>query len=302
VNADEPIRPDRSAPLVPESTGSGTSGIDSLDADWSADGGHLGWRLSALLDGELPVPDELRAREHLSGCDFCQDEFTEVMSARAFVRGLGDVEPPQGYVDRILTRIHRRNQVRFGLASLVGIAAIWIVVLIIAAGVVVPSGTPDIDELGAHHGLAAAGDANLDDATPIDDLAALDAPYVLPGRVASVYEREAAWDRNGHGVHGLYRSDTATVSVFEQAGTLDWDSLPEDGTVQDVGGERVWTTTISAAGGPERHVAVVTRYPVVYTIVSTDSAESVLDVAGDLPEPRDFGWADRLRTNLDRWF
>lgn len=136
MKADEPIQPDRPDPLVPESTGSGTSGID---AEWWGDDTHLGWRLSALLDGELSVADEMRAREHLADCDFCQDEFMEVMAARAYVRGLGEVEPPQDYLDRVLTRIHRQSQVRVGLITLVSFATIWIVVLVIAAAVIAAS-------------------------------------------------------------------------------------------------------------------------------------------------------------------
>jgi hypothetical protein len=300
VNADEPIRPDRSAPLVPESTGSGTSRIDRTDDDLEQ-GGHLGWRLSALLDGELSVTDEVRAREHLAGCDFCQDEFTEVMSARAFVRGLGDVEPPQGYVDRILTRIHRRNQVRFGLASLIAIAAIWIVVLIIAAGVVLPSGTPDVEDLGGVHAAAVADPGTaLDGATALDSSGGLESPYVLPSRVGA-FERQAAWDRDGQGVHALYRSPAGTVSLFEQVGTVDWDHLPADGEVREVDGRRVWTSTVSGVGG-ERHVAVLADYPVVFTLVSTDSLDDALALAAELPEPGDLGWTDRLRTNFERWF
>jgi anti-sigma factor RsiW len=138
VNADEPIRPDRPDPLVPESTGSGASGIDA-DGDWAAEGGHLGWRLSALLDGELPVADELRAREHLTSCDLCQDEFAEVMSARAFVRGLGEVEPPQDYLDRVMTRIDRKTHARLGLITLVAFMGVWIVLLLVAALVVAAS-------------------------------------------------------------------------------------------------------------------------------------------------------------------
>lgn len=299
MNADEPIRPDRPDPLVPESTGSGTSGID---ADWGADG-HLGWRLSALLDGELPVAEELRAREHLSTCDFCQDEFTEVMSARAFVRGLGDVEPPQGYVDRILTRIHRRSQVRIGLVSLVSFAAIWIVVLLIAAGVVLPAGTPDVEALGQQHaGLIANGPGDFGDAAAIVDPTSLDAPYVLPAALASSFERTGAWDLDDQGVVGLYRTDTAAVSVFEQTGSLDWDDLPAGGEVRQIGGERAWTITLDPAQGAARHVVVVPEYPAVYTVVSTSSLDDALTVAADLPEPQHYSWSDRVQSNLDRWF
>lgn len=305
MNADEPIRADRPDPLVPESTGSGTSGTHA-DGDWGPDG-HLGWRLSALLDSELAAADELRAREHLEGCAFCEEEFAEVMSARAFVRGLGDVEPPQGYVDRVLTRIHRRNQVRFGLASLVSIAAIWIVVLLVGAGLALPQIEPDVDAAGSRHALALASPERIDDASgvrAIDDaaVAGVDAPYELPDELASSYTRVGAWEQDGHGVQGLYRSGGDRVSVFEQEGGLEWGSLPDGGRLEDIDGERAWIGTVKSAGGPDRHVLVMTEYPVVFTVVSTDSAEAVLAVARDLPDPQAYSWSDRVQNNVDRWF
>ena len=36
-------------------------------------GGHLGTRVSALLDGQLPVEDEERAWEHVHTCHQCRD-------------------------------------------------------------------------------------------------------------------------------------------------------------------------------------------------------------------------------------
>jgi hypothetical protein len=36
-------------------------------------GGHLGNRVSALLDGQLPADDEERAWEHVHSCHFCRD-------------------------------------------------------------------------------------------------------------------------------------------------------------------------------------------------------------------------------------
>jgi hypothetical protein len=36
-------------------------------------GGHLGNRVSALLDGQLPAPEEDRAWEHVHSCHFCRD-------------------------------------------------------------------------------------------------------------------------------------------------------------------------------------------------------------------------------------
>jgi hypothetical protein len=109
------------------------------------------------------------------------------------------------------------------------------------------------------------------------------------------------WDRDGHGVQGLYRGPSGSVSVFEQVGTVDWDELPDGGELREVDGRRVWTSTVTA-GAETRHVAVVADYPVVFTVVADGSLDDALALAAELPEPGDLGWADRLRTNLQRWF
>ncbi len=64
--------------------------------------GHLGDTLSALLDGELPRPQEEAARAHLAACPECAEELRAVRQARARVRGLPPVEPPFGFYERML--------------------------------------------------------------------------------------------------------------------------------------------------------------------------------------------------------
>ena len=64
--------------------------------------GHLGDALSALLDGELPRPQEEAARAHLAACPACTEELLAVRQARAWVRALPPVEPPFGFYERIL--------------------------------------------------------------------------------------------------------------------------------------------------------------------------------------------------------
>ena len=64
--------------------------------------GHLGDALSALLDGELPRPQEEAARSHLAVCPDCAEELLAVREARTWVRGLPPVEPPFGFYQRML--------------------------------------------------------------------------------------------------------------------------------------------------------------------------------------------------------
>jgi anti-sigma factor RsiW len=65
-------------------------------------GGHLGDRLSGLLDGELTHADAEEARRHLAGCRSCSGELRAVDNARSWLRHLPAVEPPAGFRDRLL--------------------------------------------------------------------------------------------------------------------------------------------------------------------------------------------------------
>ena len=63
---------------------------------------HLGDLLSALLDAELPTPEELDARRHLATCRQCTIELDHISAARAWVRALPPVEPPVGFIERLI--------------------------------------------------------------------------------------------------------------------------------------------------------------------------------------------------------
>ena len=65
-------------------------------------GDHLGDALSALLDGELPRPQEETVRAHLAVCPACAEELLAVRQARSWVRALPPVEPPFGFYERML--------------------------------------------------------------------------------------------------------------------------------------------------------------------------------------------------------
>ena len=64
--------------------------------------GHLGDRLSGLLDGGLPEAEAEEARLHLAACASCAGELQAVTEARAWLRHLPPVEPPSGFRERLL--------------------------------------------------------------------------------------------------------------------------------------------------------------------------------------------------------
>jgi anti-sigma factor RsiW len=77
---------------------------------------HLGDVLSALLDDELSPTEAAAAREHLGRCRSCASELDQVRTARAWVRGLPAVDPPFGFLERLVLGERRagRGGRRFG--------------------------------------------------------------------------------------------------------------------------------------------------------------------------------------------
>lgn len=130
--------------------------------------GHLGDALSALLDGELPRPQEEAARAHLAVCHDCAEELLDVRQARAWVRGLPPVEPPFGFYERLLRgaplsvaafAAQPRVRRRAGVAAL-GAAAAAVTVL----GIGSPSPTPvrpSVPRLVEAHATSASVGADL---------------------------------------------------------------------------------------------------------------------------------------------
>ena len=262
-------------------------GNDDHGGAGGGNGGHLEWRISALIDDELSSAEAMAARTHLADCPVCQDEFAEVVSARDLIRDLGDVDPPSGFIDRLIARDRRRRRSRqMGIIGLLTLAGAWILLLIVGAGLALPSVEPPIADLAARHVVVTA-----------DGLAGVEAvgePYTAPATVAGL---DLVWVGRGQdGVHLLYRAEDGTaVSVFEQEGLLDWDALPEGGSEVRLAGRRAWLGP--EAGGPA--VAVVPGETFVYTIVGPGDSDATMAVAEALPDPPGFSLGDRVRRGLE---
>jgi anti-sigma factor RsiW len=78
---------------------------------------HLGDALSALLDGELSLPEQETARTHLANCPTCSEELSAVGQARSWLRGLPQVDPPFGFYERMLLDRPVSRPGSFGVSS-----------------------------------------------------------------------------------------------------------------------------------------------------------------------------------------
>jgi anti-sigma factor RsiW len=80
--------------------------------------GHLGDRLSSLLDNELPADEVATARRHLKDCETCAGELAEIERTRQLLRGLEAPKPPESFVPGLLRR-HRRVTLLVAAASVI---------------------------------------------------------------------------------------------------------------------------------------------------------------------------------------
>jgi anti-sigma factor RsiW len=63
---------------------------------------HLGYRLSALVDGELSAAERDRVHAHLAGCEACRTEANQLRALKKRMRGLGEVPPDDALTRRLL--------------------------------------------------------------------------------------------------------------------------------------------------------------------------------------------------------
>ncbi len=63
---------------------------------------HLGYRLSALVDGELSAAERDRVHVHLAGCGACRAEANQLRALKKRMRGLGEVPPDDALTQRLI--------------------------------------------------------------------------------------------------------------------------------------------------------------------------------------------------------
>jgi hypothetical protein len=134
--------------------------------------GHLGERLSALLDGELSADDRAAAQVHLRECPACAQQLEELAAVDAMARDV-PVEAPAGYFDelpgRVRTRLRERRKPRLAPAAVWAAAAAAVVMVAVVtprllreARSPAPAATPVVAPAGAPatiQGRAATADA-----------------------------------------------------------------------------------------------------------------------------------------------
>lgn len=198
----------------------------------------------------------------------------------AMLRGLPQVEPPDGFIDQALD--HRplwagRTTGALALASVVAVVAI-----VVSGADARTTVSPQIDELAQRHTTVQAG--VLGPATDELDFR-IDSPVALP----EGFERTlnlAAEDLQ----QAVYnRDDDTSVSVFVQDGSVQWESLDQDG-LASIDGQQAWIDE-------EQEVVVVEAAGSTVVIVGL-SPDEVGEVLATVP-PADRSFGARLGELVD---
>lgn len=247
--------------------------------------GHAGDLVSARIDGELDPETAAWVDDHLAACASCREIADVAAEARSWVKSAPTVDASP-VVEGVIN--HRRRLVGTGLAF-VGAAGVVLAALALTASVAHPTVVPDLDALVAAHQTSSHD--RMDGAEAVANAGR---PYVTPASMTSDLgnlTRRGVFDGPDL-TAAVYGGTDQEVSVYQQPGRLDWDSLPE-GSLADTGGRTVWLR----AGTPV--VAVTEVGDLVVTVVS-DHQDAVRAVLEELPGTERSSTFERIHDSCQR--
>lgn len=233
--------------------------------------------LSALLDGAVTDDERATADDWLARSAEARAEYESLAQVKAAVGGMGEVEVPFGFYDRMLRQGTPEPEVTSAL-------------------------DPGARRAPRGRRLLVAGGAAL--------VGAAAALVVVGGRADEPVVRppiEAVASGAGAEVRTLDGPQGPISLVRQEAGGVRWDELPE-GLRLDQGGSEVWQD-LTTADGEER--VIVFRDGVVVTVFASslddeeaavdelvDEAEAVIDA--EPADERGNGILDRLRRGVEK--
>lgn len=272
---------------------------------------HAGDLLSALLDGQLSVREATLVRAHVADCDECARELEHVRDARRLVRGLPAVDVPSVFLAELsrdgagdaVVPLGRRTTRRPPIGSIAASIAAGVLLLVLSSSTIGPGSLePEVDGALARHAstVSALFGSSGERLTPLESVPAttspprsvddLPPPYDVPARLAG-YDLVDAY-RSPGGLHVLYQRGAYGLSVFELPGSVDWDTLPSDGTRLELAGHDAWRWDGPPANG---RVVVLEDDQMVMIVVGDELGSAVLDVAAALPGARDESMPTRMK-------
>ena len=254
--------------------------------------------LSAYLDGELTAAEAEAVYAHVVACADCSAELDAVRASRVSLRTLPAVEPPPGFLERLLAtevpgadrdtpgRVLPFRSRRAVLGNAAAAVAAGLFLVVGSAGTPATAVAPEVSGAVEQHS-SSLSTLSVGLGAPRSVGRPLPGPFVAPAELAGyrLVDTRPAVD----GLHLLYRKGPYALSVFEQRGRLDRGDLPPGGSSVEVGGDDAWHW-----GG---RVLVLQRGDLVVTLVGDESADVLTVAAEGFPGGRATGpsWGSRLQ-------
>lgn len=261
--------------------------------------------LSAHLDGELDEDEARRVAVLVAEDADAAAELAELARVRSALRALPAVEPPAGFLDGLVEagaatrraaapvapvppslderRRRRRRLLGAGLAAAVVVAVVALVGVLGDDDAMVPP----VAEFAARHeavamaeGAAPVGDGF--EPMSADELDAMEGPMAAPPTLGDDVARMAGYHDPAGTLHVVYDAGGMAVSVYAQAGEVDFAALPDDGEQMAMDGDPAWLAQDVPVDGRAVEVLVVQRGATAYTFVADAPHDRVVAVVQGL--------------------
>jgi len=254
--------------------------------------------LSAYLDGELDLAETAQVEGLLAGSVEHRDELARLGQARAWLRSLPPVDPPEGFLERAIALagqpVVEPKKRKWGMLNLVATAAVWVMVLGFVNLNRSEHVSPDVANLAQTHTEASAGLGGLlgslgggkpqqQQAPQVDLGEPYWAPLSLPGDLTL---RQV--QLNGDLVGLVYSNDSDLVMLYEEPGRVSPSAL-EGGREVSIDGSKGWIIDRGRT-----MIVVVQRDDLAYAVVGPSDGALVGAVATRLPSPPSPSFTDRL--------
>ena len=254
--------------------------------------------LSAYLDGELTPTEAAQVHDLLERSPEHQAELARVEQARTWLRALPPVDPPDGFIERLIAEANRPvaepKKRKWGMLNLVATAAAWVLVLGFVNMSRSNDVSPDTANLAQTHTEASAGFGgllgSLGAGRPQQKAApevALGEPYWAPLSLPGDLTLRQV-DLSNDLVGLTYCNDADLVLLYEQPGHVDPNAL-QGAQATSVAGSDAWLIQTDSS-----RVLLVQRDDLVYVVVGPLDGALVDAVAAELPAPPAPSLADRL--------
>ncbi len=230
---------------------------------------------NAYIDGELDPQERRLVESHLADHPDSRTEVEALLRTRQLVRDLPLLPLPEGFrpIPRSRSPLspaptRRRVGVRSLAAGAVATVMVW--ALLLSTGPVGEAVVrPDLASVvGSHISIVGEGSSSSSGSEEMPmDPDVITAPEYIDGDFRLMYA-----EKKGDMAQAMYSDGIRRISLFEQPGRIDWDSMPEDGEMMTIAGSTAWHGAIEGYD-----VLLTERRGMVYVLVGSGASEPAME-------------------------